>query len=192
MAHPSDTDPRVVRSRARLLGAATALLVEGGPRGVTVDAVAERSGVAKSTLYRHWSSREELLVEVLRSNMPQIGEVDLTVGFEAALRRHVDDVVRTFADPEWSRILPALFMLQNQLREVEDITHDDREQKLGVLAEILELGVAEGTLSPDVETSTAAAALFGPLMFVALTGEGDLARVASFAVDRFLDGRTAH
>ena len=40
---PADMDPRVVRSRGKLLDAATALLVEGGARAVTVDAVAARS-----------------------------------------------------------------------------------------------------------------------------------------------------
>ena len=54
-------DPRVARSRASLLEAATDLLVDGGPRAVTVDAVSERSGVAKSTLYRHFPSRDDLV-----------------------------------------------------------------------------------------------------------------------------------
>ncbi|MDO9175716.1 MAG: helix-turn-helix domain-containing protein, partial [Actinomycetota bacterium] len=61
----------MVRSRACLLAAATELLVETGVRGVTVDAVAERSGVAKSTLYRHWGSVQELLVDVMRANVPE-------------------------------------------------------------------------------------------------------------------------
>ena len=63
-------DPRVARSRAKLLAAATEILIETGPSSVTVDAVAERSGVAKSTLYRHWESRSALLVDVLRTHRP--------------------------------------------------------------------------------------------------------------------------
>ena len=47
---------------------------------------AERSGVAKSTLYRHWSSVPELLIDVMRANVPPPVSIDLGAGFEAALR----------------------------------------------------------------------------------------------------------
>ncbi|CAN5184597.1 TetR/AcrR family transcriptional regulator [soil metagenome] len=54
-------DPRLARTRVRALGAAYALLLERGVGQVTVDEVSERSGVSKSTLYRHWPSLDELL-----------------------------------------------------------------------------------------------------------------------------------
>ena len=53
-----------MRTREAVLTAATDLLVEGGPSAVTIDAVVARSGVAKSTIYRHWESRDEVLVAV--------------------------------------------------------------------------------------------------------------------------------
>jgi AcrR family transcriptional regulator len=64
-------DPRVVRSRAAATTAAIDLLVEGGTRAVTVDAVVARSGVAKTTIYRHWESRDELLLAALDEALPR-------------------------------------------------------------------------------------------------------------------------
>jgi AcrR family transcriptional regulator len=54
-------DPRITRTRERVLGAAWELLNEVGFDGVTVELVSERSGVARSTLYRHWRSMPEVL-----------------------------------------------------------------------------------------------------------------------------------
>ena len=54
-------DPRIARTRARVLDAAWELLNEVGFDGVTVELVSERSGVARSTLYRHWRTMPELL-----------------------------------------------------------------------------------------------------------------------------------
>jgi AcrR family transcriptional regulator len=54
-------DPRPARSRARLLDAATALLQSGGPSAVTIDAVTRSANVARATLYRHFSSANDLL-----------------------------------------------------------------------------------------------------------------------------------
>jgi AcrR family transcriptional regulator len=55
------TDPRPARSRARLLDAAAALLRSGGPSAVTIDAVTRSANVARATLYRHFSSANELM-----------------------------------------------------------------------------------------------------------------------------------
>ena len=64
---PASTDPRPARSRARLLDAATALLRSGGPNAVTVDAVTRSANVARATLYRHFSSANDLLAAAFAS-----------------------------------------------------------------------------------------------------------------------------
>lgn len=60
-------DPRPARSRARLLEAATSLLRSGGPSAVTIDAVTRTANVARATLYRHFSSANELLAAAFTS-----------------------------------------------------------------------------------------------------------------------------
>ncbi len=52
---------RSVLTRARIVTAVRALLAEGSFHRSTVDAVAERAGIARATLYQHFGSRLELL-----------------------------------------------------------------------------------------------------------------------------------
>ena len=54
-------DPRIERTRTAVLDAASDLLAEAGVVGFNVDAVARRSGVARTTIYRHWPDANELL-----------------------------------------------------------------------------------------------------------------------------------
>lgn len=63
-------DPRPARSRARLVDAATALLRSGGPSAVTIDAVTRAANVARATLYRHFSSGNDLVAAAFHSLMP--------------------------------------------------------------------------------------------------------------------------
>jgi AcrR family transcriptional regulator len=70
MATERRADPRPALSRARLLDAATSLLRTGGPRAVTVDAVTRAANVARATLYRHFSSGNDLLAAAFYSMMP--------------------------------------------------------------------------------------------------------------------------
>jgi AcrR family transcriptional regulator len=57
--------PRSVRTDAAIRDAVLALVRERGPRAVTMEAVAARAGVAKTTVYRRHSDRSALLRAVL-------------------------------------------------------------------------------------------------------------------------------
>lgn len=187
--HPGAVEPRTraARSRARLLAAATELLVGAGPRAVTVDAVAERSGVAKSTLYRHWGSRTDLLVDVMRANVPDLGRPDLTLGFETALRTHVRQVAAALGAPEWLRIMPALVSLQHQVPEMAAIMTADHEAKMAEMEPVLALGASEGRIPSGVDPRLAVQLLIGPLVFAALVGDAaTIGPLADHVVDRFL------
>jgi len=67
-----DADPRRARSRTRLLDAAAHLLSTGGVEAVTIDAVTKASKVARTTLYRHFSSSSHLLAATFERLLPQV------------------------------------------------------------------------------------------------------------------------
>src|SRR5262245_56857603 len=57
--------PRDARADAAIREATLNLIAEGGYGAVTFDAVAARSGVARTTIYRRWASRVQLVMEVV-------------------------------------------------------------------------------------------------------------------------------
>ena len=62
---PDTENPRVRRTRDRMLAAARELLAETGPAGLTYSVLAERAGVTRQTLYRHWPAKSGLLVDLI-------------------------------------------------------------------------------------------------------------------------------
>src|SRR5580658_3256851 len=62
---PTPGHPRVERTQARILAVARDLLLEVGPAGLTYSLLAERAGVTRQTLYRHWPARAGLLVDLV-------------------------------------------------------------------------------------------------------------------------------
>ena len=62
---PDAANPRVQRTHDRILAAARKLLAESGPAGLTYSVLAERAGVTRQTLYRHWPTRDALLVDLI-------------------------------------------------------------------------------------------------------------------------------
>jgi len=183
----SDVDPRVSRSRAAVIRAATDLLVEGGPNAVTVDSIVARSGVAKSTIYRHWGSRDDILVSVIESCAPQIPEPDPDVDVVDGLRQVIHAMADALNDPEWARVLPALLMLKNHEAGIAAMNDRIEHEQDMVLETLLRRGAAEGVLRDDLDPQEATAALLGPLLFAHLTESVKIdADFVDRTVDRFL------
>ena len=76
LASPSPGRPRDTALDASILRAAMELLGEAGIHAVTMDAVAQRAGAGKASLYRRWKSKDELLADALTLHSPIDVEVD--------------------------------------------------------------------------------------------------------------------
>jgi AcrR family transcriptional regulator len=180
-------DPRVSRTRAAVLKTATDLLVEGGPSALTIDAIVARSGVAKSTIYRHWPSRDEVLLAVIEAHVPQLPEPDPDTDVASALRSIMRASAASLNDPGWARLVPAMLLLRNHEADIKAIDEQLELQRHAVLTSVLERAQREGIVVADIDIPEAISYLFGPLLFAHLTDnitvdEGFADRI----VDRFL------
>jgi AcrR family transcriptional regulator len=72
MRRPTPGHPRVERTRGHILTVAWDLLTEVGSAGLTYSLLAERAGVTRQTLYRHWPTRAALLVDLVLTG-PEVG-----------------------------------------------------------------------------------------------------------------------
>jgi len=57
--------PRSAQSHQAILEATLALFAEEGLQGLSIEAIAERARVGKTTIYRRWSSKEDVIKDAL-------------------------------------------------------------------------------------------------------------------------------
>ncbi len=189
---PAPVDPRIARTHAAVVRAATDLLVESGPSAVTIDAIVARSGVAKSTIYRHWDTRDDVLVAVVGSCAPHIEPPDPDLDFEASLRGLAAEFRRILNDPDWARVLPALITLRSQNHGIADLEQRIGKRQDDAVEVVLRRGVAEGRLPADLDLDHATALLVGPLLFAVLTGKPVVDEAfCDLVVDAFLRASTS-
>jgi TetR/AcrR family transcriptional regulator, mexJK operon transcriptional repressor len=67
----------VTSQRERILAAARSVFLEGPPEQATMDAVAQRAGMSKKTIYREFKSQLELLAALMAEQVSDLGEVTL-------------------------------------------------------------------------------------------------------------------
>jgi AcrR family transcriptional regulator len=177
----------VARTRSAVLRSATDLLVEGGPSAVTIDAIVARSGVAKSTIYRHWESRDEVLVDAIERCAPTLAPPDAALGFEHAVRAVVDQAYAALNDPEWARIIPALLLLKAHQTEIADLEERIGRHQDETFDAMVALGIDEGRLPAGADVQEIAAQLVGPLVFAHLKGRPRITKAfAQRVADTFL------
>src|ERR1022692_2974511 len=100
-------DPRVTRTRSAVLTAATGLLAERGYAGFSIDAIVQRTGIAKTTIYRHWPSRHGLLTAVI-TQLEDSGPLPDTGSVRQDLLLFFAGRVRVAHTQQWERCMPAL------------------------------------------------------------------------------------
>lgn len=171
------------------MDAARELLVDEGPDGLTVDAVVTRSGVARSTVYRHWRTRDDLVTEVFVECMPRLEAVGDEVGAVDALRGLTRQLARALADPQWQRLLPALILLRSRSDALADLDDEMRSAQQDLVTEVFRRAVDEGVLAPEVlvDPRRTGLVLVGPLLALALVdGDGIDEDFVDEVVDRFV------
>ncbi len=81
--------PRSARSHQAILKATIELLTEEGFEAMSLEAIAARAGVGKTTIYRRWAGKTDLVIDaldILRSEIPLIDTGDLRSDLIAVLR----------------------------------------------------------------------------------------------------------
>jgi len=163
---PHGEDPRITRSKERILTACRDLLREGGPTALTIDAVVERSGVSRMTIYRHWPSREALVVAGFKGLVPRPGPpppADTTDPLDA-LNAAVIAYGREFAEADWTDAMPGLLEYSRKHPDAAQIWIDFAEARGHHLAGLLTECMESGALA-DVEIDQAISQLMGPIAF---------------------------
>lgn len=161
----TSTDPRRERSREAVLEAAVCLLLEGGLAALTVEAVVERSGVARSTIYRHWGSRKDLVLDTFQRLMPAHADPDVEGSLRERLRRLLEDHVDRLRRSPWASAIPTLLDATARDPELADVRERLADMHRGPYLRTLEQAIAQGDLPPDTDVREAITQLAGPVFF---------------------------
>ncbi|WP_141581455.1 TetR/AcrR family transcriptional regulator [Actinomadura sp. WMMA1423] len=160
-----------IATREKLFTAAIELIAESGLAATTVDQIAERAGVAKGTVYYNFGSKAALFSALLEygvdrlatalrdaaSGRPPLEALEAVVAAELAFIGEHESFARLLIAETWR----AGGDWQHAARLI-------RERAIGVVAGVLRDAVKAGDLRPDLDTGTAASAVFGMVLTVAL------------------------
>lgn len=185
--------PRSEAVSRAILGATLDLIGENGSTGaVSVEAVATRSGASKATIYRRWSSKEELIAAAVESiKAPPARDLPHHSVRDDLVR--LGKAIRTDLSAQERRVLKCIM--------VESDTNPElRRQQERLMARRRQAGVdvfrhwqEQGVIRPELDLDLAAAMLVSPILTVMVFGHYPKLRSATLVeqvVDTLLTGLT--
>jgi TetR/AcrR family transcriptional regulator, regulator of autoinduction and epiphytic fitness len=158
-----EQDPRVERSRRVILEAVLCELGEVGYGALTIEGVALRAGVGKSTIYRHWPGKLELVEDAFRTL-----KASVVVPEGGTLRERVIGIIEQVAglvqESTYATCMPALIDAAERDPKVRDFHNRFSAERRAVLVDVLRDAVNTGELPPTTDPELLADALVGPIL----------------------------
>ena len=183
--------PRSEKAHKAILDAAAELLLARGLSAVSMDAVAERAGVSKATIYRWWPTKETLALDALYTEWATVGPSPRDTG---SLRGDLLALLRPWArltsSRPYGRVIAAL-ITEAQTDPVFAAEYRQRvvEPRRDQARAIFRRAIERGEIPPDTNIEVALDLLYGPLYHRLLHGHAPLTdRFTQDVIDMALNG----
>jgi AcrR family transcriptional regulator len=159
----TDQDPRIARSRRVILEAALEELGDVGYGALTIEAVAARAGVGKSTIYRHWSGKLDLVEDAFRTlKAPAL--IPETGPLRERITVFLEQVAQFVVASTYSACMPALIEAAERDPQVRAFHCEFSAERRAALVDVLRVAVETGELPGSADPELLADALVGPIV----------------------------
>ncbi|MFI6152003.1 TetR/AcrR family transcriptional regulator [Kitasatospora sp. NPDC051170] len=179
-----------------MLDATLSLLAEVGSEVLSMETVATRAAVAKTTIYRRWKTKDELLVAAICSLRGEMPGLPTSTDLREALLECVKGMQQMHDDPRYLRLVPRLYGVADLHPELyRQYVNQAIAPRRDIVLQVLQQGVAEGSIRKDANLRLAMDLLLGPVLIRSFRSSGADPTDPSYSeldpaelVDAVLDG----
>ena len=157
--------PRCPMAHQNILKAARELVNETGFGCVTMEGIAARAGVGKTTIYRRWPNKASLVLDAFFEEESPLFAFPDTGNMREDIRRHMRKFVKDLNGPLGCKI--AMMLANGQLDEEMAEAFRTRwiEPRRQEARVVIKRGVERGEIRKDVDPEVLLDALYGPIYF---------------------------
>lgn len=159
---PPGRGPKV---RAAVLAATLAELADTGYAALTIENIARRAGVHKTTIYRRWADRESLVADVLGERIALDFPIPDTGAVQDDLRQLAQAFVAWVSGPTGRMIFAAVYSDAARIPGISDVRRELFEYGPRRAAVVIERAVGRGELPAGTDPGAVLRALIAPIYF---------------------------
>lgn len=161
-------------SHEQIIQAVYDLLHEQSLDELTIEAVAQRAGVGKPTIYKWWPSKAALVLDMFEERVVPELAVPKPTSAEAAIRRQVGELIRLL-NGFFGRVSSQLIAEGQWDRDVlEEYRRRYISQRRAFTRGMIEQAIADGEFAVAIDPELLIDMIYGPIYYRLLVGHGPL------------------
>ena len=162
---------RSTRTHRSVIDATAALLAEGGLPAATIDAIRDRSGVSKTTIYKHWPNRLCVAVDAFAESLAQETGLPDTGTARGDFTEQIRRVAAFYASPIGGVFVQLLAAAAQDRQAAGWLRTRLLASRHAGIEDLWGRAVERGETRPDIDPDIAIDAIFGPVMWRLLRGQ---------------------
>ena len=176
--------PRSAEAQEKILAATAELLSEGGFQAVTIEAVAARAGVAKTTLYRWWPNRAAVALDCVSARMTPIADEPRAGDYRKRFQRQLKATIRLLNGKQGQSILALIGAKQTDPLLGKAYSEQIARPRRAQTRRMTQQAIQAGEIAPGTDPDLFLDAIYGPLYYrKVVSGEP----VTDDFIDRIVD-----
>ncbi|MEM6812098.1 MAG: TetR/AcrR family transcriptional regulator [Pseudomonadota bacterium] len=163
--------PRSKKSEEAVLEATRKLLFQQSVQKISIEAIARKAGVGKTTIYRWWPNKLAVIIDAVLSQSIYNNTLTTPRNAVEAVNAQLDKLARQLKGKNGRLVVEILGEAQSDPETIQYFTKAFLQARYDTLYSYIEGGKKTGEFSKSIHTDSAIDIVMGPIFFRLLTGQ---------------------
>lgn len=162
--------PRSQTSRKAILNATNRLLLQHSVQELSIEAIAKKANVGKTTIYRWWPNKVAVVVDALVYQLGNTPPLPSTATFAEAVERQLERFMRLLKGKNGKILIEAMAEAQSSQETLSTFYETFMLQHEEILADLIEKGKNAGEFRAELDTAMAVDMIYGAIVYRLMSG----------------------
>ncbi|MCI5060868.1 MAG: TetR/AcrR family transcriptional regulator [Alphaproteobacteria bacterium] len=163
--------PRSESSRRAILDATRRLLTHSSVQKLSIEAIARKAGVGKTTIYRWWPNKAAVVMEAVFSQPAFHNVLPTPKSAAEGVHSQIDKLARQLSGKNGRTIAEIIGEAQPDGESLRILIQSFLQERYNSLSSYIEGGKQNGEFDPEIDTDSAIDIILGPLFFRLMSGQ---------------------
>ncbi len=163
--------PRSEESRRAILESTRRLLTHMPVSKISIEAIAKKAGVGKTTIYRWWPNKQAVLMEAVFQQPAFQNFMPQSVTPIEGIKGQVEKLVRQLSGKNGRVVAEIIGECQGDIETLKALVKNFFQDRYNALAYYLQRGKQDGTFRENIDLEVAIDAILGPIIFRLMSGQ---------------------
>ncbi|MBN8521945.1 MAG: TetR/AcrR family transcriptional regulator [Alphaproteobacteria bacterium] len=163
--------PRSDESHRAILDATRRLLTHMPVHKLSVEAIAKKAGVGKTTIYRWWPNKQAVVMDAVFSQPAFLNILPASATAFEGIKVQIEKLLRQLAGKNGRMVAEILGEAQGDMEALKSFSQGFFQERYDALARYLSEGKDSGEFRADLDMESAIDLIMGPIFFRLITGQ---------------------